>query len=61
MPNVDEDFSKAAMFFTMAIDRFGNQKHHTADSKIDVPVRAYEYLRLSSLALHLLDEPEVRN
>ncbi len=59
--NVEEDFNKAVMFLTMAIDRFRNEKSHTADSKIDNPVRAYEYLRLSSLALHLLDEAEVRN
>jgi hypothetical protein len=57
--NVDKEFDKAVMFLTMAIDRFRNEKSHTADSKIDDPVRAYEYLRLNSLALHLLDGAKV--
>jgi len=39
----------------MAIDRFRNEKSHTADGNISDPIRAYEYLRLSSLAMHLLD------
>jgi hypothetical protein len=42
-------------FLTMAIDRFRNEKSHTADGNITDPIRAYEYLRLSSLAMHLLD------
>ena len=43
----------------MAIDYFRNEKSHTSDAKIDDPVRAYEYLRLSSLALNLLEGAEV--
>jgi hypothetical protein len=39
----------------MAIDHFRNEKSHTADGNISNPIRAYEYLRLSSLAMHLLD------
>jgi CRP/FNR family transcriptional regulator, cyclic AMP receptor protein len=35
----------------MAIDRFRNEKSHTADGNISDPIRAYEYLRLSSLAM----------
>ena len=48
--NVDKDFNEAVKFLTMAIDRFRNEKSHTSDAKIDDPMRAYEYLRLSSLA-----------
>jgi uncharacterized protein (TIGR02391 family) len=54
-PNVDEDFQNGVKFLTMAIDRFRNEKAHTADGNIRDPIRAYEYLRLSSLAMHLLD------
>jgi hypothetical protein len=53
-PHVDEDFQNGVKFLTMAIDRFRNEKSHTADGNISDSVRAYEYLRLSSLALHLL-------
>jgi hypothetical protein len=44
----------------MSIDRFRNEKSHSSDIKIDDPVRAYEYLSLSSLAMHLLDKAEIR-
>ena len=54
-PHVDDDFQDGVKFLTMAIDRFRNEKSHTADGNISDPVRAYEYLRLSSLAMHLLD------
>jgi uncharacterized protein (TIGR02391 family) len=54
-PHVDDDFQNGVKFLTMAIDRFRNEKSHTADGNITDPVRAYEYLRLSSLAMHLLD------
>jgi uncharacterized protein (TIGR02391 family) len=57
--NVDEDFNEGVKFLTMAIDRFRNEKSHTSDAKIDDPVRAYEYLSLSSLALNLLENAEV--
>ena len=53
-PHVDVDFQEGVKFLTMAIDRFRNEKSHTADGNITDPIRAYEYLRLSSLALHLL-------
>lgn len=53
--HVDGDFQSGVKFLTMAIDRFRNEKSHTADGNITDPVRAYEYLRLSSLAMHLLD------
>lgn len=59
-PNVDEDFNEGVKFLTMAVDRFRNEKSHTSDGKIDDPVRAYEYLTLSSLAMNLLDGAEVR-
>jgi uncharacterized protein (TIGR02391 family) len=54
-PHVDGDFQEAVKFLTMAIDFFRNEKSHTADGNISDPLRAYEYLRLSSLAMHLLD------
>jgi len=53
--HVDNDFQEGVKFLTMAIDRFRNEKSHTADGNISGPIRAYEYLRLSSLAMHLLD------
>ncbi len=55
-PHVDEDFQSGVKFLTMAVDRFRNEKSHTADGNISDPIRAYEYLRLSSLAMHLLDD-----
>jgi hypothetical protein len=48
-------------FLTMAIDRFRNEKSHTADGNISDPIRAYEYLRLSSLAMHLLEGAQSRS
>jgi uncharacterized protein (TIGR02391 family) len=57
--HVDADFQEAVKFLTMAIDRFRNEKAHTADGNITDPLRAYEYLRLSSLAMHLLDKAEI--
>ncbi|MFX1589980.1 MAG: TIGR02391 family protein [Promethearchaeota archaeon] len=59
--NVDFDFNEAVKFLTMAIDFFRNEKSHTSDANIDDPVRAYEYLRLSSLAMHLLENAEIKN
>jgi uncharacterized protein (TIGR02391 family) len=53
--NVDNDFQQAVRFLTMAVGFFRNEKSHTADGNISDPIRAYEYLRLSSLAMHLLD------
>ena len=58
--NVDKDFNEAVKFLTMAIDRFRNEKSHTSDAKIEDPVRAYEYLNLSSLAMRLLDNSEIK-
>jgi uncharacterized protein (TIGR02391 family) len=58
--HVDDDFQEAVKFLTMAIDRFRNEKVHTADGNISDPIRAYEYLRLSSLAMHLLDGGKLR-
>ena len=56
--HVDEDFQNGVKFLTMAIDRFRNEKSHTADGNISDPLRAYEYLRLSSLAMHLLERAQ---
>jgi uncharacterized protein (TIGR02391 family) len=53
--HVEEDFNEGVKFLTMAIDKFRNEKAHCADGNIQSPLRAYEYLRLSSLAMHLLD------
>jgi len=58
--HVDDDFQNGVKFLAMAIDRFRNEKSHTADANITDPARAYEYLRLSSLAMHLLDRAVVR-
>lgn len=60
-PHVDGDFQAAVKFLTMAIDSFRNEKSHTADGNISDPIRAYEYLRLSSLAMHLLEGGQVRS
>jgi len=60
-PHVDEDFQSGVKFLTMAIDRFRNEKSHTADGNITDPLRAYEYLRLSSLAMHLLEHARGRS
>ncbi|MCX6813133.1 MAG: TIGR02391 family protein [Candidatus Azambacteria bacterium] len=57
--NVDNDFNKASQFLMMAIDMFKNEKGHTSDAKIDDPIRAYQYLVLSSLALYLLENSEI--
>ncbi len=58
--NVDKDFQDAVKFLTMAIDQFRNEKSHTSDGKIEDPIRAYEYLTLSSLAMHLLDDIKIK-
>ncbi len=58
--NVDFDFNEGAKFLTMAIDKFRNEKAHTSDAKIDDPARARQYLMLSSLAMSLLDDTEIR-
>lgn len=58
--NVDRDFNQGVMFLTMAIDMFRNEKSHTSDGKIEDPQRAYEYLTLSSLAMNLLDQAEIK-
>ena len=58
-PHVDDDFQEGVKFLTMAIDRFRNEKAHTADGNISEPIRAYEYLRISSLAMHLLEKAVV--
>lgn len=59
--NVDDAFQQAVKFLTMAIDQFRNEKVHTSDGNIDNALRAYEYLSLSSLAMHLLDSSEIKN
>jgi uncharacterized protein (TIGR02391 family) len=59
--HVDEDFQNGVKFLTMAIDRCRNEKSHTADGNISDPKRAYEYLRLSSLAMHLLERAQSRS
>lgn len=59
-PHVDYDFNEGVKFLAMAIDKFRNEKAHTADGNIQSPLRAYEYLRLSSLAMHLLDNAEMK-
>lgn len=57
--NVDQDFNEGVKFLTMAIDKFRNEKSHTSDGNITDPQHAYEYLTMSSLAMHLLDRAEI--
>ena len=57
--HVDSDFNEGAKFLMMAIDKFRNEKSHTADAKITDAVRAHQYLILSSLAMSLLDDAEL--
>jgi len=59
--HVDEDFQNGVKFLTMAIDRFRNEKSHTESGNISDPIRAYEYLRLSSLVMHLLEGAQRRS
>lgn len=59
-PHVDQDFQNAVKFLAMAIDNFRNEKAHSSDGGVSSPERAYEYLALTSLAMHHLDNAEVR-
>jgi len=59
-PHVDSDFNQAVKFLAMAIDMFRNEKSHTSDAKIEDPIRAHQYLSLSSLAMYLLENAQVR-
>lgn len=60
-PHVEEDFNQGVKFLTMAIDRFRNEKVHTADGNIADAVRAHQYLSLSSLALYFLENANQEN
>jgi uncharacterized protein (TIGR02391 family) len=57
--HVDEDFNEGVKFLTMAIDRFRNEKTHTSEIGVNDPIKALQYLILSSLAMRLLDNAEV--
>jgi len=57
--NVDADFNQAVKLLMMSIDMFRNEKVHTSDAKINDPIRAYQYLAMSSLALSLLENSEI--
>jgi uncharacterized protein (TIGR02391 family) len=57
--HVIDDFNRAVKFLTMAIDNFRNEKSHSSDGHITDPARAREYLSMSSLAMHLLDQAEI--
>jgi len=58
--HVDVDFQSAIQFLLMSIDKFRNEKAHTVDAGVRSRERAYEYLVLSSLAMHHLDNAEIR-
>lgn len=60
-PHVDSDFNDGAKFLMMAIDMFRNEKSHTSDAKITDPLRAEQYLLLSSLAMYFLDDAEIHS
>ena len=57
--HVDVDFNEGVKFLTMAIDKFRNEKSHTAEIGVDDPTKALQYLILSSLAMRLLDRAEI--
>jgi uncharacterized protein (TIGR02391 family) len=57
--HVDEDFNQGVKFLTMAIDMFRNEKSHTAETGVDDPRKALQYLTLTSLAMRLLDSAEI--
>lgn len=59
--HAEEDFNEGVKFLTMAIDRFRNEKTHTAEVGITDAVRAFQYLSLSSLAMRLLEKAEVNS
>lgn len=58
--NVEIDFNQAVKFLLMAIDMFRNEKSHTSDASVNDPRRAHQYLAMSSLALALLKNIEIR-
>ena len=53
---VADDFNEGVKFLTMAIDKFRNEKAHVAMANLTDPIRAAEYLCMSSLAMRLLDQ-----
>jgi uncharacterized protein (TIGR02391 family) len=55
-PHVAEDFNEGVKYLTMAVDRFRNEKAHVLDGNLTDETRAYEYLRLASLVMHLLEQ-----
>ena len=57
--HVDKAFNEGVKFLTMAIDNFRNEKSHTSDGHSTDPDRAREYLSMSSLAMHLLNQAEI--
>ncbi|MCL2085338.1 TIGR02391 family protein [Candidatus Saccharibacteria bacterium] len=58
--NVEHDFQEAVKFLGMALDKFRNEKSHTATANITDENRAYQYLAMSSLMLQHLDNGEIR-
>ncbi|WP_219320372.1 TIGR02391 family protein [Methylovirgula sp. HY1] len=60
-PHVDRDFNEGVKFLTMAIDMFRNEKSHTSEIGINELEKALQYLILSSLAMRLLDDAEIRS
>lgn len=60
--HVDDNFQEGAKFLMMAIDRFRNERSHTrfGNDHLTGSQKAYEFLVLSSLAMHLLDSAEVK-
>jgi uncharacterized protein (TIGR02391 family) len=57
--HVAHDFNEGVKFLTMTIDKFRNEKSHTSDGQTTDPNRASEYISMSSLAMHLLDQAEI--
>jgi len=57
--NVEADFNEGVKFLLMCIDKFRNQMSHTSGAEIPDAQTAREYLSLSSLAMHLLDQARI--
>ena len=59
-PHVDDDFQDGVKFLCMSLDKFRNEKAHFADGGISDFKRAKEYINLSNLLMHLLNEAEIK-
>ena len=56
--NVDNDFQEAAKRLLGAIDKFRNEKFHTAEGTIDEKSKALSYLYMCNLAMGFLESDQ---